>query len=118
MGEGVPNNTYGYGLADAYAGVLNILGLPNAIHDLSLHQPEAITIRPVEGGVRLLFGKAPAKPFSVRIYALSGQLVGEHTMQANGATQYDLPLAQPSGIYAVQINSPETGVTGSELIRK
>ena len=117
MGEGVPNNTYGYGLADAYAGVLNILGLPNAIHDLSLHQPEAITIRPVEGGVRLLFGKAPAKPFSVRIYALSGQLVGEHTMQANGATQYDLPLAQPSGIYAVQINSPETGVTGSELIR-
>ena len=116
LGEGIPNNTYGYGLADAYAGILNILGLPTAIADLSQHQPSALTIRPVDGGIRLSFDKAPAQPFTVRVYSLSGQLLGKHAVQPTTSTDYLLPISNASGVCVVQVNSPEHGVTGSELI--
>ena len=116
IGDIVPNNTYGYGLADAYAGLLNILGLPSAIAQLSQHQPSALTIRPADGGIRLQFDQAPTQPFTVRLYTLSGQLLGEHSVRPDGIG-YFLPLTA-SGITVVQINSSEPGVTGSELIRK
>ena len=118
LGDGIPNNTYGYGLADAYAGILNILGLPTAIADLSQHQPSALTIRPANGGIRLSFDKAPSQPFTVRVYALSGQLLGEQAVRPSSKTDYLLPLSNASGICVVQVNSPEQCVTGSELIRK
>ena len=116
IGDIVPNNTYGYGLADAYAGLLNILGLPSALAQLSQHQPSALTIRPADGGIRLQFDQAPTQPFTVRLYTLSGQLLGEHSVRPDGIG-YFLPLTA-SGITVVQINSSEPGVTGSELIRK
>ena len=118
LGDGIPNNTYGYGLADAYAGILNILGLPTAIADLSQHQPSALTIRPANGGIRLSFDKAPSQPFTVRVYSLSGQLLGEQAVRPTAKTDYILPLSNASGVCVVQVNSPEQGVTGSELIRK
>ena len=118
LGDQIPNNTYGYGLADAYAGVLNILGLPTAIADLSQHQPSALTIRPADGGIRLSFDKAPSQPFTVRVYSLSGQLLGEQAVRPTATTDYVLPLSNAAGICVVQVNSTEQGVTGSELIRK
>ena len=118
LGDGIPNNTYGYGLADAYAGILNILGLPTAIADLSQHQPSALTIRTADGGIRLSFDKAPSQPFTVRVYSLSGQLLGEQAVRPTAKTDYVLPLSNASGICVVQVNSLEQGVTGSELIRK
>jgi subtilisin family serine protease len=116
LGDGIPNNTYGYGLADAYAGLLNILSLPTAISDLSQHQPSALTIRPADGSIRLSFDKAPAQPFTVRVYSLSGQLLGEHAVRPTASTDYLMPVSNASGICVVQVNSPEHGVTGSELI--
>lgn len=118
LGDQTPNNTYGYGLIDAYAGMLNILGLPTAIADLSQHQPSALTIRPADGSIRLSFDKAPAQPFTVRVYALSGQLLGKQTIYPTTSTDYFLPISNVSGICVVQVNSPEQGITGSELIRK
>ena len=118
LGDGIPNNTYGYGLADAYAGILNILGLPTTIKDLSQHQPSALTIRPADGGIRLSFDKAPSQPFTVRVYSLSGQLLGEQAVRPTAKTDYILPLSNAAGICVVQVNSTEQGVTGSELIRK
>ena len=118
LGTGIPNNTYGYGLADAYAGILNILGLPSAIAELSQHQPSALTIIPVDGGIRLSFDKAPVQPFTVRVYSLSGQLLGKHAVRPTATTDYLLPIINASGVCIVQVNSQEHGVTGSELIRK
>ena len=118
LGDGIPNNTYGYGLADAYAGILNILGLPTVIAELSQHQPSALTIRPADGGIRLSFDKAPAQPFTVRVYAMSGQLLGEQVIRPTASTEYLLPIGHASGISVVQVNSQEQGVTGSALIRR
>lgn len=115
--EAVPNNTYGYGLVDAYAGLLDILGLPTSISDLSLHQPQNLNIIPAAGGLRLQFDKVPTRPFTVRIYSLTGQLQGEHTLCPTASNDYFLPLSRLSGISVVQVDSPEAGITGSELIR-
>ena len=118
LGDLIPNNTYGYGLADAYAGILNILGLPTAIADLSQHQPSALTIRPADGGIRLSFNKVPSQPFTVHMYSVTGHLLGEHMVIPTATTDYILPLSIASGICVVQVNSSEPGITGSELIRK
>ena len=118
IGDEIPNNTYGYGLADAYAGILNILGLPTAIANLSQQQPSALTIRPADGGISLSFDKIPAQPFTVRVYSLSGHLLDEQAIRPTASTDYLLPISNASGICVVQVNSPEQGITGSELIRK
>ena len=113
-----PNNIYGHGEIDVYRGLLDILGLPTVIAELSQHQPSALTIRPADGGIRLSFDKAPAQPFTVRVYTLSGQLLGEQVIRPTASTEYLLPIGHASGISVVQVNSQEQGVTGSALIRR
>lgn len=117
LGDDVPNNTYGYGLADAYAGLLSILGLPSTIANLPQHHPLALTIRSAQDGVCLQFNQAPKQPFTVCIYDLSGQLQVRQVLSPTAATNYFLPLHDAAGIRVVQIKSSEPGVTGSELIR-
>jgi len=117
LGDNIPNNTYGYGLANAYAGLLNILGLPSTIANLSQHHPLALTIRPAQSGVYLQFNQAPTQPFTVYIYDLSGQLQARHTLIPTALTSYFLPLQDASGVRVIQIRSSEPGITGSELIR-
>lgn len=113
-----PNNTYGYGLIDAYAGMLKVLGIETAIRDVSTHQPSALTIRPQAGGaVQLSFNEAPQQSFRVRVYTVAGRLLAEQTLQP-GQSDYTVGIARPQqGICVVQVDGKEQGVTGSELIR-
>ena len=67
---------------------------------------------------RLVSPLMPVQPFTVRVYSLSGQLLGEQAVRPTASTDYLLPINKTSGICVVQVNSPEQGVTGSELIRK
>lgn len=114
-----PNAVYGYGLIDAYEGILTILGIPSAIEQVSMHQPSSLRIRPMaDRSVLLGFDTAPTEPFHVRVYTLTGQLLTEQRFDPTSAMTYhvDIPKAS-SGVYVVQVNSMEVGVTGSELIR-
>ena len=114
-----PNNTYGHGLIDAYAGMLRVLDMETAIPGISTRQPTAVRIQPADGGVvRLVFDTLPAQPFSVTVYSVTGQLLASEHLQPNGSTHYEVTLPQqPHGVCAVQLRSSEQGVTGSELIR-
>lgn len=119
-----PNNTYGYGLIDAYAGMLNVLNIPSAIPGISTHQPAALRIEPADGNVvRLTFDTPPAQPFVVNVYSVSGMLLSNQHIQPDGSTRYDVVLPhRPRGICVVQVNSTGTDpqaarTTGSELIR-
>lgn len=113
-----PNNTYGNGLIDAYAGMLHILNIPSTIKGISMHQPTALRIRPSDGQVSLSFTTAPTKPFTVRIYSVAGQLLAQHTITPTTTTAYNIPLTEArQGICVVQVDSNERGVSGSELIR-
>jgi subtilisin family serine protease len=109
-----PNNDYGYGVIDAYAGLLEVLQLPSKIQDISTSQPaqtkiaisdKTLTISTIEG----------AGPLRVRIYSTNGVLVGEF-MTDRVQSSFDLGHL-PSGIYAVQVTGNKKSVTGSTLIR-
>lgn len=117
--EGVsPNNKYGHGLIDAYAGMVEILKQSTGIQTISSHQPTALRIRPADGQVSLQFNTAPVQPVSVKVYSVAGQLLMEQTLHPHGNTSFLLPVTNASkGIYIVQVNSSEEGLTGSEMIR-
>ena len=99
------NNYYGWGEIDAYAGLLDILGLPTSVPGLSQHQPAGMTFR-LDGKTLYIDGIKPDT--DVTVYDLSGRPVLS-TTTSDGIIE--LP-ALPQGVYAVQI-----GKLGSTLIR-
>lgn len=99
------NNYYGYGEIDAYAGLLDILGLSTSVPALSQHQPAGITFS-LEG--RTLCINGIETDTQITVYNLDGTPVLSTT---NSDGIIELPdLA--TGVYAVQI-----GKKGSTLIR-
>ena len=99
------NIYYGWGEIDAYAGLLDILGLTDNIPELSHHQPAGIQFR-LDGHTLYFEGAADGTP--VTVYDLSGSPVLRAAI-ADGCVQ--LPDLR-AGVYAVQL-----GQMGSILIR-
>lgn len=111
-----PNNLYGYGEIDVYAGLLRLLNL-DGITNLSHNQPKGVAIRPQADGVEMTFVEAPRYAFRVAVYAAGGQCVAQHRLEG-GAQCYHLSLCSlPHGVYAVQVSTGERQTTGSQLIR-
>lgn len=111
-----PNNFYGYGEIDAYRGLLEILGLTK-IEGISLHQPQRVQVRPVNGDLQILFDDVPQAPVAVKVYNLSGLCVYSESMRLSGTEiTIDLPLL-PQAVYAVQIETQDKTIQGSCLIR-
>lgn len=111
-----PNHFYGYGEIDAYQGLMEILGMTK-VEGITMHQPQSVQVRPVEGGLRLLFDEVPEEPLTVKVYTLSGLCVYRERLKA-GATEVgiDLPSAD-KGVYVVQIDSSNQKIQGSCLVR-
>lgn len=97
-----PNYIYGYGEADAYAGLLDILGLPTAIPALS-QKLVGVTLQG-----HTLHIEGISSPTDVKVYNLNGQILFS-TQTADG--QVELPQL-PAAVYAVQV-----GTDRSTLIR-
>ena len=100
------NVYYGWGEIDAYAGLLDILGIGTSIPELSKHQPAGMKFR-LQGRTLLIDGAEEGTP--IRIYTTDGKLVAS-TPLAGGSIS--LPADSPAGVYAVQV-----GKLGSTLIR-
>ena len=97
-----PNNGYGYGEVDAYAGLLDILGVTTSIPTL----PQTLAGVTLQGHTLRIEGVT--EPTTVNVYTLNGQRVFT-TQTADGiVTLPNLPAA----VYAVQCGS-----LGSSLIR-
>ena len=113
-----PNNTYGYGEIDAYRGLLDVLGLTR-IEDISLRQTSAVRVYPAHGGIRLVLDKAPSGPnnMKVKVYALSGICIHTENLHIDGTDAFVKLPALPSGIYAVQLGSPNQTIYESTLVR-
>ena len=106
-----PNYVYGHGEIDVYAGLLDILGLANAIPDLSTNQPERLHITLSDHTLRFDTAVAAA---AVRLYATDGRLLLS-TRTTDGIVP--LPEGLADGVYAVQVNTDDPRTTGSTLIR-
>ena len=111
-----PNNFYGYGEIDAYRGLLEVLGL-SKVEGISLHQPQSVQVRPVDGGLRLVFDGVTQTSVTVSIYNLSGICIYSEKKKVNGTEMtIDLPSVS-KGVYAVQITTPDKQFQGSCLVR-
>lgn len=112
-----PNNSYGYGLIDAYAGMLHVLGIDSSIPGVSTHQPALLHIRPNgNGAIHMQLDAAPRHPFTVRVYTVSGECVANRQFE-RGALDYYLPFSLPHAVYVIQVDSDEPGLKGSQLLR-
>lgn len=114
-----PNNLYGYGLINAYRGLLYILGF-DGIDELDTKQLQNATVSVnADGDLSLAFANAPSLPFTVKLFSASGAVVSSHTIAATGQTTYVVGMPPlPTGVYAVQVSSTEKALNGSALIVK
>ena len=106
-----PNNKYGYGEIDAYAGLLDILGI-TAIKEVSRHEPHDATIWAQNGQLHIQFDKIPDEPIALTIYSTAGACVYQTDITTS---QPNVTLPLPTfgkGVYVVQL-----GKRGSTLIR-
>ena len=112
-----PNNLYGYGEIDAYAGLLHILGL-SQVENLSRHMPSGVRFSLSADRLRLTFDSDVDRPVTVRVYTAAGVLVATHQATPAGRV-LDLPAGEwVKGVYAVQVNGPDSATTGSTLVRR
>ena len=111
-----PNNYYGFGEIDAYCGLLDILGL-SKVEGLSLHRPQRVQVRPVDGGLRLFFDAVLLAPVTIKVFDLSGVCIYSERLNVSG-TEVTINLPSISrGVYAVQIETQDKTIQGSSLVR-
>lgn len=113
-----PNNYYGYGEIDVYAGLLRLLGI-DGIEGLEAAMPRGVSISYEGGGrLRLRFSDTTAAPAAIRVWTTGGQQVFSGTAGQAGESDVSVQLpGLPAGIYAVQVAGAAGGVSGSVLIR-
>ena len=113
-----PNNLYGYGEIDAYAGLLYILGI-SRIEGISHNQPSEVGFSlNGDGLLTMTFGNDVVAPVEVRVYTTSGALVANtKSTPADGCLVLNL-AGLPHGVYAVQVNGNNASTTGSTLVRR
>ena len=112
-----PNNYYGYGEIDGYAGLLDILGI-SKVEAVSRHQPSGVRVWAGQGALHLDFAVRPSSPVTVSLYSLQGTLLFQQQLKATAAPEATLPLpVLAAGVYAVQLSGGGSEVTGSQLIR-
>ena len=110
-----PNNLYGYGQIDVYAGLLDILGI-SAIREVSATPTEARIGVDADGMLRVSLPQAAQSPLTLHLYSLDGRRLASFTME-QGAVEGRFPVDGLSrGVYAVQL-SGDRRLAGSALVR-
>lgn len=112
-----PNNFYGYGEIDVYAGLLEVLQLDAVVDGLSHHEPCGARVLLSQAGRLTVSSGRSLPPFALRVFDLGGRQVFAVQQPASAGTQVSIALPPlPAGVYAVQLDGPPE-LTGSTLIR-
>ncbi len=111
-----PNNYYGYGQIDVYAGLLAVLQL-SGVHGISSSQPRDVTMTVHDGCLTITFCSPLTTTAQVNIFSLSGQILATTTVH-EGSSAVSLPVAATTNsVIAVQLLTNDAATSGSTLIR-
>lgn len=110
-----PNNYYGYGEIDAYAGLIYLLGLTE-IPNLSHHQVQDVSIYSISGGIELKFKTAPQNNFVVSVYGIDGQIIASRHFSPLSSNYWFEFGNIPHGLYVIQVTTRDKTINGSQLI--
>lgn len=114
-GDETPNYC-GFGTVDAYAGLLDVLGL-TGIEGLSHTNPKSVDITVVQGNVvHVVFESPLAEDAVYELFDLSGKKLDSGILSA-GETEYNIVTDVTRGVYALQLNTVERERCGSVLVR-
>lgn len=106
-----PNNFYGHGEINAYAGLLEVLGI-SGIQGISHQHVSGATVLPTaDGNISITFDKENAMPLHCRLYSPNGTLLKSVTIPL-GTKNFLLPTDRHKGIIVVQIDG-----CGSSVVR-
>ena len=109
-----PNNLYGYGEVDAYAGLLDVLGLSN-VKGISSYAPRGVDFSMADGLLLIRLDKTATAPVNITVFATSGVMVKKMQVVKGGQECVVDLRSLPNGVYAVQVDGKET--KGSTLVR-
>ena len=113
-----PNNEYGYGEIDVYAGLLDVLHLTSNIPALPTHQPAAVSFALNNGELLLTFNQPLRHEARLTVWTTAGVPVLT-SVCAPGSTTHAVGLSDvPSGVYVCQLTCADSRVEGSTLFRK
>lgn len=112
-----PNNEYGYGEIDAYAGLLYAMNI-SGIKDITPRQPLTTRIQCLQGHIlHIEFDHPLEREGRVAVYSANGTMLLHQAADA-GMTNLNIQLPESvSGVVVVQVNADTPQSTGSTLIR-
>ena len=112
-----PNNLYGYGEIDAYAGLLHLLGI-SRVKGLDVRQPSAVTFSMRGDMLTVTLPNDNGRHVGLKVYSTSGTLLRTvDSVPVDGCVTLSLHDF-PRGVYAVQVDGYDASTTGSTLVRK
>lgn len=103
-----PNNLYGYGEIDAYAGLMHILQF-NRIAEVSRKPAKGFTLAMNGDALAVKMGSPSTAALPCRIYSTDGKLIQEFTIPAQTAS-FSVPFTARKGYYVVQIGKLGSGI--------
>ena len=114
-----PNNAYGYGEIDVYAGLLDVLGVADNIPSLATRQPAAARfVLNADHRLQVLFNEPLRQSATLVLWTTDGRRLLTATCPP-GALQLSEDLSSlPAGVYACQLKCADASVEGSTLIRR
>ncbi len=111
-----PNNYYGWGQIDVYAGMLCVLGM-DGIEGVSSSPPRSADISARDGGIAVSFASPLRTSGRVRVYSLSGRLLKSVSLTPGTENFTIAEDAGMKGVVLVQVDGDGRMTTGSVLLR-
>lgn len=116
----LPNNEWGMGEIDVYAGIVKVLRMQSdGLDNISSNQPSGVAFSLSGDVLSVSFARPLPRPATVCVYSLDGKLMISQSLEGGREDCLVNLSALPCGaVYAVQLRSEAPGITGSTLIRK
>ncbi|MBO4827062.1 MAG: S8 family serine peptidase [Prevotella sp.] len=114
-----PNNLYGYGEIDVYAGLLEVLGLPSRINGLKTSQPVGASFSMnTDSQLQLRFSRPLSRRARLTVWSMGGARMLDEQLEPGSSTASVSLSHLPQGVYVCQLQGGDSDVDGSTLIRR